>query len=51
MGDTSSLRNPESLDAIRRAIGDGREPQRKNEIQLADDVVPHTELSTIIDEV
>ena len=51
VGDTSSLRNPESLEAIRRAIGDGREPQSKNEIQLADDVVPQTELSTIIDEV
>ena len=51
VGDTSSLRNPESIEAIRRAIKDSREPQRKNEIQLADDVVPQTELSTIIDEV
>ena len=53
VGDTSSLRNPESLDAIRRAIGDGREPQRKNEIQLADDRghASQTELSTIINEV
>ena len=51
MGDISSLRNPESLEAIRRAIGHGREPQRKKEIQSADDVVPQTELSTIITEV
>ena len=51
VGDISSLRNPESLEAIRRAVGDGREPQRKNEIQSADDVVPRTELSTIIIEV
>ena len=51
MGDTSSLRNPESLEAIRRAIGHGREPQRKNDIQVTEDVDPQTELSTIINEV
>ena len=51
VGDMSSLRNPESLEAVRRAIGGGREPQRKNKIHLADDVVPQTELSTIIIEV
>ena len=50
MGDTSSLRNPESLETIRRAIGDGREPQRKN-IKLTDDVDLKTELSTLIHEV